>query len=424
MDLIVSPSSLRGRVEIPGSKSHTIRAVAIAGLASGTSRIRQPLLSHDTESASRAYEQLGATVRKESDVWIVEGTGGDVRSPSEQIDVGNSGTTLRIALGSCALLATGSVRMTGDAQIQRRPAQPLIDSLNDLGAKITSTKSNGCAPFEIAGGLVGGETSIEAQTSQYVTSLLMCTPLAKRDSLIRVPLLNEVPYVGITLDWLRTQGISLEYEDDYSEFRVPGGQQFSPVDRRIPGDFSSATFFLAAGALGDNDVVSAGLDMEDTQGDKAVVAYLRELGADISIDDDGIRVCAKELLGCDLDLNATPDALPMMAVVGSFAQGTTRLLNCPQARIKETDRIAVMKEELTKMGGDLEELEDGLVIHQSDLRGAEVDSHDDHRVAMSLAIAATGAQGTTRIRNAEAMSVTYPGFERDLEGLGATVEIQ
>ena len=418
MKLKCTQSRLSGTVEIPGSKSHTIRAVAIAALADGESFVREPLVSADLRATTGAYSALGATITEAPGLWRIQGTGGKLHASTDTIDVANSGTTLRVAMGSCALLRQGKVVLTGDEQIQRRPAGPLAQSLTDLGAHVVSRRGNGNPPFEVTGTLRGGETSIEAVTSQYLSSLLMCTPLAPEDSVIHVPLLNERPYVGITLDWLARHGIQIEHNDDLSEFRVPGGQAYSTVDRRIPGDFSSATFFLCAGALGENDIVCRGLDYSDTQGDKAVVEYLRALGADVSVGEEEIHVKPKALSGCELDLNATPDALPMMAVLGCFARGETRLVNVPQARMKETDRIAVMREELQKLGADVEELEDGLIIHESKLHGAIVDGHGDHRVIMALAIAGTHIEGDTTIEGAEAMDITYPGFADALSSLG------
>jgi len=260
-------------------------------------------------------------------------------------------------------------------------------------------------------------------TSQYVTSLLMTCVLAESDSTILVPLMHEKPYVTMTLDWLTRQGVKATYDADYTEFHVPGGQRYLPVRRRIPGDFSSATFFLAAGAMPGNSVLSNGLDLEDTQGDKAVVDYLRQMGATVSVEGEGIRVSSAGLKGCEIDLNATPDALPMMAVLACFAQGTTRLVNVPQARLKETDRITVMRLELEKLGAQIEELEDGLVIHESNLQGAHVEGHDDHRVVMSLAMAGTQIAGETVIHGAEAMRITFPTFVDAVAGLGGKVEL-
>lgn len=418
----VHPSRLRGAVAMPGSKSHTIRAVAIASLASGRSVIRRPLDSADARAAVRAYTALGATIdASDAGAWHVTGTGGRLAAPPAPIDVANSGTTLNVSMASAALLREGVAHFTGDAQIQRRPAGPILGALNDLGAAAASDRGNGCPPLTVRGTLRGGRTTLEAPNSQYLTALLINCPLADDDSHIELSLLHERPYVQITLDWLARCGIRVEYET-FERFLVPGGQAYPAFDRAVPADFSSATFFLAAGAIGDNDVTSVGLDMSDAQGDKAVVDYLRAMGAGVSVEGDRIRVAGRTLRGTEIDLNATPDALPMMAVLGCFAAGQTRLVNCPQARIKETDRIAVMAAELKKMGADIEELPDGLVVRASKLRGATVDGHDDHRVVMALAVAATAAAGPTTITSAEAVEVTFPTFAASMEQLGGRID--
>ncbi len=422
MELICEKSTLRGAVDIPGSKSHTIRAVALAALAGGESIIRRPLESKDAEACVAAYRAFGAQMTITPEAWYVQGLDGDLRTPENVIDVGNSGTSLRIAMGSAALLRNGMAVLTGDAQIRKRPGGPLAQALADLGARVRSTRDNGCAPFAVEGRLRGGKTSIEAVTSQYLSSLLIAAPLADGDTEIDVPVLNEAPYVAMTLDWLDRQGVRLE-RDGLRWFRVAGGQRYAPFDRAIPGDFSSATFFLAAGALEGNDVLSRGLDRNDVQGDKAVLDYLRTMGAEVIDDEDGVRVRAKMLKGAEIDLNATPDALPMMAVLGCFAEGTTRLVNVPQARLKETDRIAVMRQELTKLGAHIEELADGLVIHPSTLHGGDVDGNDDHRVVMALAVCATQIREPVRIRGYEAADITYPGFVEDLRRLGGATRI-
>jgi 3-phosphoshikimate 1-carboxyvinyltransferase len=422
MKLVCRESKLRGEVRIPGSKSHTIRAVVIASLASDDSTIRVPLDSNDTRAAVDAYRLLGAGIELRPGLWSVQGTGGELKTPEDVIDVRNSGVTLRTGMGSCALLREGMAVLTGDDQIRRRPAGPLAASLNDLGAKVRSTRGTGTAPFVVEGRLRGGETSIEAATSQYLSALLINCPLADGDTVIHVPLLNEAPYVEITLDWVRRHGIHVE-QDQLREFRIPGGQHYRPVDRAIPADWSSATFFLGAGGLNGSDIVLRGLDVTDTQGDKAVVDYLREMGATIAVTDDGIRVRAAGLVGGEFDLNATPDALPMMAVLGCFAEGETRLVNVPQARIKETDRIAVMAGELRKLGGRVEELEDGIIIHESRLHGAEVDGQGDHRIVMALTVAGCAIAGTTVVHGAEAAAVTYPEFAEHMRSLGASIEV-
>lgn len=424
MRLVCQRSRLSGAVDIPGSKSHTIRAVAVAAMADGQSRIESPLASADTLAAVDAYRALGAEIdATRPEVWLVRGFAGHPQAPANVIDVRNSGTTLRIAAGSAALISKGLAVFTGDDQIRRRPIGPLAQSLNDLGASVTSTLGNSCAPLVVGGRLRGGKTSIEAVSSQYLSSVLMCCPLADGDSEIDVPLLNEKPYVHITLDWLERSGIRVE-RNELRWFRVPGKQQYRPFSRRVAADFSSATFFLAAGVLGDNDVLVRGLDMNDPQGDKAVIDYLRQMGAQIDIQPEGIRVRPGQLRGREIDLNATPDALPMMAVVGCFAHGRTSLVNVPQARLKETDRIAVMTAELSRMGAKIHERPDGLEIEESRLKPAEVYGHHDHRVVMALAVAGSAVEGQTIINTVEAMEVTFPTFVDCMSQLGARLSLE
>jgi len=204
-------------------------------------------------------------------------------------------------------------------------------------------------------------------------------------------------------------------------FRVKGGQHYTAYDLPVPADFSSATFFLCAAALFGREVTLRGLDFADSQPDKAVVDYLRAMGADIAIEPDGITVKAAGLKGLEIDMNATPDALPAMAVTAAFAEGTTRLVNVPQARLKETDRIACMAEELTKLGADVEELPDGLVVRHSRLRAAHLNGRDDHRIVMALAVAALGLDEPCTIDTAEAVSVTFPTFPDLMQSIGANM---
>ena len=416
-------SKLRGEVQIPASKSHTIRAIAIGSLAAGESRILGPLESNDTHAAVRVYRELGADIETHTGSWSIRGNGGELNPPPDVLDVENSGTTLMFALGSCALLKKGTAVLTGDAQTRSRPADPLLSSLNDLGACAFSTRDNGRAPFVVRGRLRGGSTSIEAHSSQYLSSLLLSVPLGEGDTLIRVPLLNEQPYVRMTMNWMRRQGVSFEQEG-LREFHVPGGQVFRPFAEKMGGDFSSATFFLAAGAMEGNEVTCRNLDLADPQGDKAVIDYLRLMGARVEADEHGVRVRAQELRGADLDLNNTPDALPMMAVLSCFARGVTRLFHVPQARIKETDRIAVMAKELKKMGAKIEEMPDGLLIEESPLQGTRVHGHGDHRVVMALTVAGLAAAGETTVDTAEAVAVTFPQFTECMARLGASIQVQ
>jgi 3-phosphoshikimate 1-carboxyvinyltransferase len=424
MILSARKSALNGSVQIPASKSHTIRTVVIAALAEGRSVIRNPLVSSDTLSAAKCYAMLGASVNTDdTSQWQVTGTGGRIQCPDEVIDVGNSGTTLRIALGSAALADPGtSCSFTGDHQIRTRPVGPLMEALTNLGATCSSSNNNGKPPVVVQGGLRGGHTTLEAPTSQYLSSLLMCTPLAPMDTEIDVTLLNEAGYVQITLDWLDRQGIHYQ-NDKLRHFVVKGNQQYRPFDLPVPADFSSATLFLCGAALFGGTVILQGLDFSDSQPDKAVVDYLREMGADISVEDHSVTIRGSELHGAEIDMNQTPDALPAMAVTGALAQGTTKLVNVPQARNKETDRIRCMAEELAKLGATVEELPDGLIIQHSTLKPALLDGRHDHRIVMALSLAALALDEPCSIQTAQAMNVTFPNYVDLMAGLGANMDL-
>jgi 3-phosphoshikimate 1-carboxyvinyltransferase len=424
MRLKVRKSSPSGRVAIPASKSHTIRAVAIASLAKGISTIRRPLVSSDTLSTVTCYGQLGASIDTSNEnAWVVTGTGGRIQTPSDVIDVGNSGTTLRLALGSAALAEPGEkITFTGDSQIQARPLQPLMVAINTLGGRCHSVRGNGMAPVEVEGKLHGGKVSIECKTSQYLSSLLAATPLAQGDSEIEVTLLNEPDYVQMTLDWLDEQGI--KYENNALQwFRIKGGQSYKAFDRSIPADFSSATFFLCAAAMLGSEITLEGLDFGDSQPDKAVAEYLKQMGAKVRVEGDEVTIKGAGLRGVEIDMNKTPDALPAMAVAAAMAEGMTRLVNVPQARLKETDRIACMAQELGKIGIRTEELADGLVVYGGKPHAAAVDGRSDHRIVMALAIAGLAMEGETVIDTAEAMSVTFPTFVELMQDLGADMEV-
>jgi len=442
MKMIVKKSRLNGSVAIPASKSHTIRAIAIASLAKGQSLIHRPLDSGDTQAVVRCYHALGAQIDiSNPDLWKVTGTGAQVTPPQEVIDVLNSGTTLRIAMGSASLAQPGeTTTFTGDEQIQSRPIGPLMQSLEELGAKCKSLKNNGKAPVEVTGKLMGGKTSIAATTSQYLSSLLLCAPLAEKDSEIDVTLLNEPDYIQMTLDWLDKQQIKYE-NDQMRKFYIKGKQSYKAFNQTVPADFSSATFFFCAAALFAEEVTLLGLDFSDSQPDKDVVDYLKAMGANVQIEQNKVTIKAATLKGVEIDMNRTPDALPAMAVTSAFAEGETRLVNVPQARSKETDRIRCMAEELKKLNVDVEELPDGLVIRGSSLvarrsshklrvtgherRGTvSLDGRNDHRIVMALSLAGLALDGECTISTAEAMSVTFPNYVELMKSLGADMKVE
>jgi len=412
----VTKSKLKGSLTIPASKSHSIRALLIATLAEGTSKLYNLLDSADVRSCAETCRALGAIITAKDDYLLVEGTGGRISAAAEPIDVGNSGTTIYLA-ASLAALSNTAVTFDGDEQIRNRSASNLLDALQTLGAQITSA-DRGCAPFSVSGPIEGGEVTIECPTSQYLSSLLLAAPLFKGKTIINVPLLHEQPYAEMTLRWLDEQVIQYTNEN-FKRFIIPGNQKYRSFTKTIPADFSSGTFFLCAAAITRSELTLKGLDMTDSQGDKAVVHMLEQLGCETEIGKDYIKVTGKPMKGCTLDLNATPDALPALAATACFAEGETHLSNVPQARMKETDRIDVMTKELRKMGADITELDDGMKIRKSSLIGTDVKGHGDHRVVMSLAIAALNSGGITKIDTAEAVDITFPGFFKYLSKVKA-----
>jgi len=422
MKLIVQKTeSLNGTIIAPSSKSHTIRGIVIASLAKGKSILIAPLHSADTQAAIEGCKALGAKILQKEDKLIIEGFNGKPNPPINDIDTLNSGTSTNLLIGVISLGDFKAV-ISGDKSIQRRPVQNLLDALAKLGVKSKSLKNNGCPPIQLQGPLTGGKTEVLCRSSQYVSSLLLACPLAPNDTEIKVKNLCEKPYIQMTLDWLTEQGIQFQHKD-YSSFKIKGNQSYKSFKKRIASDWSSAAFPLVAAAITKSNVLLKGLDINDSQGDKQIIKYLKRMGADIKVTDNGIKVKGDKLSGCALDLDDTPDALPAMAIAACHANGETIIKNVAHARIKETDRIKIMAEELSKMGARIKERPDGLVIHKSHLIGAKVSGHNDHRVVMALSLAGLIADGETEITTAEAINVTYPNYVQSMKSLGAKFEI-
>jgi 3-phosphoshikimate 1-carboxyvinyltransferase len=420
MKIKINRSTLSGTIAVPGSKSHSIRAIAAATMADGTSTIHSPLYSEDTLAALRAAEQLGAVIEKTENCWKITGNPTGLSFNDSVIDMANSGTSLRIFT---ALAATADFPVTfdGDASLRSRPMGQLLDALNMLGVKIKST--NGKCPLTVQGPFSKNFTVVDGTSSQFLTALLFAAPTAKEDIQIKVNNLNEVPYVRITLGWLDMLGIHYECNSALTWFKVFANQSYKPFDWTIPADFSTAAFPLIASATTGGEITIANLNFSDLQGDKAVFDYLEQMGTEIERDEHYTYVTGGNLKAIELDLNATPDALPAVAVAAACANGTTRIYNVPQARIKETDRIDCMTRELRKMGIEVNDFEDGMTITGGKLHGAQLEGYGDHRIVMALTIAAMTAEGESIINGAEAAAVTYPNFITDFQRLGADIQI-
>ena len=415
--MIIPSVKLSGKIIIPSSKSQTIRALLISVFSRGVSYIKHPLISDDTESCINAVKAMGADVSiLENGDITVDATYAFSDMDELSIDAGNSGTTEYLSLPMLSSLGI-QVNIDGDEMLRKRPLKPLLDALESLGAETESTE--GFPPASIRGPLDGGECTIECKTSQYLSGLLLGAPLAIGDSHIKCSVLFEKPYVKMTLKWLDDQGIKYRISDDLEEVWVKGGQSYKPLDTYIEGDFSSASFFFVAAAIHGTEVTVEGLDKNSTQGDKEILNILEKMGCSIKWNGMAVTVKGPEKLkGGVFDLNAIPDTLPALSVAAAFAEGDTILENVEQARIKETDRIKVMRENLNELGVEAEERRDALVVHgNGSVKGGKAKSYGDHRVIMALAILGTKTEEETEIDDVSAASVTFPTFFDLLEKL-------
>ncbi len=425
MKFIVEPSNLKGDAKIPGSKSNTTRAVVIATLAEGRSIIKNPLPSQDCLSTVEVYKGYGAIVSLSEKEWIIEGSYENPRLPNDVLNTGNSGTTTYMAIGTASLIKEGYTVITGDHQIRRRPSGPLLKAVEDLGGVAFSVRGDGSQPVVVKGPIRGGKTSLPGVNSQWLSPLLINTPLAPEDTEIYVENLQERPYIRMTLGWLDRTGIKYK-EENMERFYLYGGQRYKAFEYEIPSDWESACFPIVAGAITDSDITLYGLDTNDYQGDKAIIEILKEMGADIEVRNngkDGIRIKGgKTLKGIEIDCRDIPDAPPILAVLGTQAEGKTVLKNLGASRLKETDRAKSIAQELRKMGAKIEEYEDSMVIYKSDLYGTRIDGHTDHRIVMATAVAGLCAKGNTIIDDAEYVRISFPNFYEVMTSLGANIE--
>ncbi len=419
MKLIIQKSDIDGSITAPPSKSYTHRALTMAGLSKKT-EINNPLLSEDTKATIRAIEAFGAGVEAGNNTLIIRGFEGTPEVPDNVIDVANSGTTLRF-MTAIASLAKGATVLTGDDSIRTRPNTPLLNALNDLGAEAFSTRNNGMAPIVVRGRIRGGKVYIDGSiSSQFISALLIACPLADIPTSILIKgTLKSRPYVDITLSMLKSAGIKITTEKG-SSFTIPSNQDYNAKSFNIHGDFSSASYIIALGALC-GDVVIKDLYPSE-QGDSAIIDILAKMGADISWNQrkGEVKVSKSRLKGIRIDAGKTPDLVPILAVLGAVAEGVTIIENAGHVRFKETDRLHAITVELRKMGVDIREEKERLIIRGGEIKGAEVHGWNDHRIVMALTVAGVVA-GRTSIDTVEAVEVSYPNFFNDLKKLGGIV---
>ncbi len=421
MNVTIQKSDIKGTVNAPPSKSYTHRAIAIAAL-SKKATINNPLISEDTKATIRASEAFGAEIVSKKDSLVIKGFDGKLRIPDNVIDVANSGTTLRI-MTAVASLVNGATVLTGDASIRTRPNTPLLNALNDLGAEAFSTRNNGKAPIVVRGKMRGGAVYIDGSvSSQFISALLIACPFASHKTKVMIKgELKSRPYVNITIDMLKGAGAKI-IADNPNTFTIPPEQEYDMSSYNVPGDFSSASYMMAGGALC-GDITIKNLYPSE-QGDSALIDILGKMGAQISWNEKKgeVRVTKSELVGIEVDVGKTPDLVPTLAVLGAASKGTMVIGNAEHVRYKETDRLHAMTVELKKMGVDITEEKDKLIINGGAIKGAAVHGWDDHRIVMALAVAGLVA-GDTTIDTIESVSISYPGFFEDLRKAGAAVDV-
>ncbi len=423
--MLVGPSpNLRGNIKIPPNKSHSFRALIMAALAEGESRITGPAVSNDWMRGIEALEMFGAKIEPHAgETWEITGTGGKLTTPEDIIDCGNSGIILRFfaALAACC---DGYTVFTGDHSLRHiRLCQALIDALNKLGAWGVCTKGDGHAPVVVRGKMRGGQAEIDGRDSQPVSALLMASTLAEQPTEIIVHNPGERPWINVTLGWLDRCGVKYTNEN-YERYRIEPMQKWGGFEAHIPLDWSAALYPIVAAVITPNSEVHLpGLDFSDTQGDKKVVDVLREMGADIEVTPRGVIARSSRLTGRQIDCNDFIDQFMLLAVVGACASGETVLTNAEMCRYKECDRISEMYNALNAMGADVEERRDGLVIRRSQLRPAALGSKGDHRMVMTLAVAGLVVAGQISISDIDCVKKTFPHFVPEMQSIGCDMNI-
>lgn len=405
---------INANLTVPGSKSITQRALLAAALADGTSTLLTPLASEDTAYTSAALQAMGITVTPRDDRWEVNGCGGRIATPNQPIFLGNNGTATRF-LTSVAALGSGLFTISGEKRMEERPIAPLMRALTGWGVDIASIKGTGCPPLEIrAHGITGGRTVLPAgKSSQYLSSLLLVAPYASQPAILDVE--GEVPskpYVTMTLAVMRSFGIEVVASNSLDHFEISQGV-YLPQTYQVEGDASSASYFFAAAAVTGGTVTVANVPRPSLQGDTALVGMLEQMGCSVS-HQGGITVSGpRQLRGIEVDMGDCPDVAPTLAVVASRARGRTVISNIAHLRIKECDRINAVATELAKMGARVEEKPDALIIEgaQDDapLHGAEIETYNDHRIAMAFAVAGLVTPGVT-ITNEQCVAKSFPDF--------------
>jgi 3-phosphoshikimate 1-carboxyvinyltransferase len=418
-DVIINPSKLSGQIKIPSSKSICHRAVICAGLSDGISNIHNVFFSQDIEATSKAMESLGVSIVEDKNTLIIKGNG-QLEVKNTIIDCQESGSTLRFLI-PIAAVAGKRIEFTGKGRLIERPLQPYYEIFDEK--KLHYKNMNGRLPLSIDGKLMPGEYRIKGNiSSQFISGLLFALPLLNGDSkiIITTPLESK-PYVDLTIELLRIFSVNIENNYD-NEILINGNQKYMPVDYSVEGDFSQAAFWLTAGVLG-AEVVCEGLNMKSIQGDKVILEIIKNMGGKLIVEGGKVQVLPSITSGITIDASQCPDLVPILAVLATLSRGTTEIINAGRLRIKESDRLSAIASELNKIGAYIKERSDGLIIKgKESLNGGIVNSWNDHRIAMALAIATIKCRKPLIIKESECVKKSYPDFWKDFRKLGGKID--
>ncbi|MCH8915723.1 MAG: 3-phosphoshikimate 1-carboxyvinyltransferase [Thaumarchaeota archaeon] len=422
MSCKVGKSKISGEVVCPPNKSYTHRAIFLASLAGNNSRADNVLLSADTIATIEACRKFGAEIEIKNLSIIV-------KNPIKlgiivpEINSENSGTTIRIASGIASLFSEEIV-LTGDSSLQKRPMQPLLDALSSIGAKCSST--DGKPPIKIKGKISGGNVTIPGNfSSQFISALLICAPLTENGINLTIEgNLVSKPYLDVTIATMRKFGVTVQTLIPYKRYNIVP-QIYKSATFTVPIDFSSLALLLSAAVLNGEGITIKGSIGNLPQGDEVFIDILEQLGVNVTINEKEIKIKSpKKLKGGKFDLSNSPDLLPPLAILALNTSCPIEIVNVKHARLKETDRIAILSRELVKLGIKIEEKEDGLILESSEnLSGAELNSENDHRLFMAFCIAGMYI-GNCTVTDPESVKISYPNFIEEMNSLGAKIQVQ
>ena len=418
----ITKSKISGQIVCPPNKSYTHRAIFLASLAGKNSTVENVLLSADTNATIDTCKKFGAEIEVGNSSIIVKNPI-KIGTKVPEINTENSGTTLRIATGIASLFSE-EIILTGDSSLQKRPMQPLLDALTNIGAQCNST--DGKPPIKIKGKITGGEVKIPGNfSSQFISALLICAPLTENGINLTIEgNLVSKPYLDATIATMRKFGVTVQTLIPYKRYNI-SPQIYKESTFTVPIDFSSLALLLSAIVLNGEEVIVKGNIGNLPQGDELFIDILEQLGVKVSMDDDQIKIQSPEKLkGGKFDLSNSPDLLPPLAILALNSSAPIEIFNVKHARLKETDRIAIISRELVKLGIKIQENEDGLILEASEkISGADLISEEDHRLFMAFCIAGMHV-GDCTVTDPESVKVSYPNFIEEMNRMGAKIQTE